>query len=121
MARADAAGAVPCRRPLKLAGWELWLCGESEGRLFVPVDSKDDVATAFDGSDMSPSVVKKAVTTSKSVDVNVLVKSGYRAEQVAQDPINHVSHACRPDWSAALGYGKWLSGLCCQACQSLCI
>lgn len=76
-----------CRRPLKLTGWELWLCGESNGPLFAPLDHN---ATAFDSADVSASVVKKAVPGSKSVDVNVLVKGKYRTEQVTSDPMNHV-------------------------------
>lgn len=92
------------RRPLKLTGWELWLCGESNGPLFAPADGDGDIATAFDGSDASTSVVKKAVTTSKSVDVNVLIKSAYRAEQVAQDPINHVSAVKGGWWNSSSVY-----------------
>jgi hypothetical protein len=41
-----------CRRPLKLTGWELWLCGASNGPLFA----SDMNATAFDGSEVVPEV-----------------------------------------------------------------
>lgn len=40
------------RRPLKLTGWELWLCGASNGPLFA----SDMNATAFDGSEVKPEV-----------------------------------------------------------------
>jgi hypothetical protein len=41
-----------CRRPLKLTGWELWLCGASNGPLFA----SDVNATAFDGEEVTPEV-----------------------------------------------------------------
>lgn len=41
------------RRPLKLTGWELWLCGASNGPLFAPVGQN---LTAFDGSAVVPEV-----------------------------------------------------------------
>lgn len=41
-----------CRRPLKLTGWELWLCGASNGPLFA----SDINATAFDGAEVTPEV-----------------------------------------------------------------
>jgi len=48
-------GAVCCcpRRPLKLTGWELWLCGASNGPLFASVEQN---TTAFDGSEVTPEV-----------------------------------------------------------------
>lgn len=76
-----------------MTGWELWLCGESDGPLFVPTaDGEEaDVATAFDKSADVASVVKKAVPASRKVDVDVLVKAGYRKQQVEQDPVNQVN------------------------------
>lgn len=74
-----------CRRPRKLTGWELWLCGETTGPLFAQAA---DGPTDSSGSDVT--VVKKAVPTASNVDVDVLVKAGYRVEQVEQDLVNKV-------------------------------
>lgn len=83
------------RRPLKLTGWELWLCGETAGPLFAP-DKEGDVA-AFSGAgaaaDTMKHVVKKAVPSAENVDVDVLVRAGYRAAQIEQDLITQVRHA----------------------------
>jgi hypothetical protein len=83
------------RRPLKLTGWELWLCGETAGPLFAP-DKEAEIA-AFSGaggsSDTTVTVVKKAVPSAESVDVDVLVRAGYRAAQIEQDLITQVGAA----------------------------
>lgn len=80
------------RRPLKLTGWELWLCGETEGPLFAP--DKDAELAAFSGAadstDTTVTVVKKAVPSAANVDVDVLVRAGYRAAQIEQDLVSQV-------------------------------
>ncbi|WIA10944.1 hypothetical protein OEZ85_011107 [Tetradesmus obliquus] len=85
----DKADGDASRRPLKLTGWELWLCGETAGPLFAP-DKEGDVA-AFSGAgaaaDTMKTVVKKAVPSAENVDVDVLVRAGYRAAQIEQDLI----------------------------------
>eukprot|EP00775_Hariotina_reticulata_P012807 gene12807-12935_t len=84
---ADKAEGDHSRRPLKIIGWELWLCGESSGPLFAPEPLN---ATAFDqtSSNASVNIVKKAVVTPKDTDVDVIVRGGYRKKTVEQDPVN---------------------------------
>jgi hypothetical protein len=83
------------RRPLKLTGWELWLCGETAGPLFAP-DNDGDIAafSGAGGADPTVTVVKKAVPSAENVDVDVLVRAGYRAAQIEQDLISQVSACC---------------------------
>jgi hypothetical protein len=86
------------RRPLKLTGWELWLCGETAGPLFAP--DKDAEVAAFSGagdsSEGTVTVVKKEVAPATNVDVDVLVKAGYRAAQIEHDLISQVRVGCYP-------------------------
>lgn len=103
------------RRPLKITGWELWLCGESHGPLFAPEPLN---ATAFDqaSSNASVSVVKKAVVTPQDADVDVIVRGGYRRTQVAQDPVNAVcaAHDRRARSPVLLQGAVLCSPACCQ-------
>jgi hypothetical protein len=73
-----------CSTPLKLTGWELWLCGEADGPLFDPPS-----VTAEDGAaEVDVDVVRKSVAARPADVASVQESLATKAARLQQESVS---------------------------------
>jgi hypothetical protein len=86
---------ISLRRPLKLTGWELWLCGATNGPLFA----SDMNTTAFDGSEVKPevgSVVTVGCYLQMATCMRFIGRNGSTARYILRGHRKQFPHFCPP-------------------------